>query len=122
MEMFSVAEHEPSAHGYYSATMEGEFIIIPYRVYFHDCHPFDFKCLTSQQMAVLSAIMTRHHSGYQRELWATQLLRYPVDWTVPFIAYLLGDYVVEILKALEAGLSPEWEDLFLTFKLTGLCS
>ena len=115
MEVLGAGKHEPYPKGSYYAFVDGEEIVIPYRVYFPECHPGDFTRISSPQMAVLSAIMTRHHSGYQRELWAAQLCRYPEDWSVPFIGYLLGDYVAEVLRAIETGLSPEWETLFASF-------
>jgi hypothetical protein len=31
------------------------------------------------------------------------------------LAFLIGDYVIEILRAIEQGLTPEWRDLFQEF-------
>jgi hypothetical protein len=96
--------------------------VIPYRVYFPERIPSDITDLPAQQMAITAAIMSRHCSGYQRELWAAQLCQHPSDWSVPFIAFLLGDYVAEVLRVVEFGLSLEWESLFLGFSADRLHS
>lgn len=85
---------------------------IPYRVYFQNSSPADFKGLTKIQSGVLASIMTRHHSGYQREIWGRQLCSHPAIWTAPFVVYLLGDYVQEVLLMMQEQLNPDW-DLFI---------
>ncbi len=112
MDRMAVGPHEPHADGRYSSTVHGERILIPYRVYFPESRPTDFAGVSPQQMSIVAAIMTRHCSGFQREAWSAQLCLYPADWAVPFVAFLLGDYVAQVLSAVESGLSPEWESLF----------
>ena len=53
--------------------------------------------------------MTRHHDGYQREYWGRILCGHPVDWSVPFVVDLLGDYVFQILRMLNNNLGEAWE-------------
>lgn len=115
MGRIEVGRHEPHADGCYRALVDGEPISIPYRVYFPESSPQDFEGFTQQQMSIVAAIMSRHFSGYQRELWAAELCQRPIEWAIPFVAYLLGDYVVEVLRTVEVGLSPEWERLFASF-------
>ncbi len=115
MDRIAVGPHEPHPDGSYSSTVHGEHVLIPCRVYFPESRPTDFAGVSAQQMSIVAAIMTRHCSGFQRELWAAQLCLYPADWAVPFVAFLLGDYVAEVLRAVESGLTPEWESLFASF-------
>ena len=115
LDRIAVGAHEPHPDGSYSFSIHGETVLIPYRVYFPDSSPTDFAGVSPRQLSVIAAIMTRHCSGYQRELWASQLCQHPADWAVPFVAFLLGDYVAEVLGAVESGLSPEWERLFASF-------
>jgi hypothetical protein len=117
MDRISVGLHEPHTDGCYRAAIHGEPVSIPYRVYFPESRPTDFEGLTQWQRSIVAAIMTRHCSGYQRELWAAELCQRPVEWAIPFVAYLLGDYVSEVLRAVELGLSPEWERLFASFSV-----
>ena len=84
-------------------------VFIPSRVYFPAIDPRDFADLSDTQNAMIAAIYTRHHSGFQREIWAGRLLNHPAPWTSPFLALLLGDYVIEVIARLERGLTEDWE-------------
>jgi len=117
MDHVEVGIHEPHMYDPDHLFLRGDSITVPYRVYFPEINPTSIKGFTSVQMAILAAIMTRHHSGYQRQVWAKLLSRYPADWTTPFMALLLGDYVCEILATLDDGLSPAWGALFETFSI-----
>jgi hypothetical protein len=93
----------------------GSEIRIPARVYFPRLELNRLMKLTEVQECVLAAIMTRHHSGFQREYWAKILCKHPSDLSAVFLGYLLGDYVVQILASLDASLGAEWDPYFGAF-------
>ncbi|WP_395746897.1 hypothetical protein [Prosthecobacter sp.] len=88
---------------------------IPSRVYFPELAVTASLNLTDAQAAILAAIFTRHYSGYQREIWAVQLLSQPSAWSTPFVALLFKDYVQEILTALEQRMSEDWRPFIQAF-------
>jgi hypothetical protein len=109
------AQHEPHMDSAYHALVGSEKLVLPYRVYFPVVHPDTAAKLTRCQQAILAALMSRHHDGYKRELWARILCRFPAPWTVPFVAFLLGDYVIQVLRAADESLTPDWTVLFDDF-------
>lgn len=88
-------------------------ITIPARVYFSE--PQELEGLTETQMTILCAIMTRHHCGYVRQQWADRLLAFPSPWTTPFLALLLGEYVIEIVEMLGKKVDNRWLPFFQEF-------
>ena len=104
-----VADHEPHTDDPNRVNIGDLEIFIPSRVYFPEIDPRDCNDLSDTQNAILAAIYTRHHSGFQREIWAGRLLNHPAPWTSPFLALLLGDYVIEVIVRLEKGLTEDWE-------------
>jgi hypothetical protein len=108
MEYVGVSDIEPSEP--VSRVRVGDcHVDIPYRIYFREAYPSDFKGLTKTQEGVLAAIMSRHYSGYQREIWARQLCLHPANWTAPFVVFLLGDYVREVLLIMHEQLNSDWK-------------
>ncbi len=106
-----IAPHEPYRDdGYHAETEAGE-VIVPYRVYFPPARVEDIAQLSTAQQAIFAAIMTRHHSGYQREYWARILCLYPSTWAAPYLAALLSDYVIQVLTAVQDSISDDWEPL-----------
>ena len=110
------SEHEVHDDQSYSSFTDRHKIRIPYRVYFPSLSPSEIKHLPKQQRVIIASIMSRHHDGFQRESWIRELCSYPLEWTVPYIAYALGDYVVEVVSAIEASITSSWVDLFHSFK------
>lgn len=93
----------------------GQELNIPSRVYFPEVGLTARLQLTETQHAILAAILTRHHSGYQRERWARELAAFPTPWTTPFMALLLEDYVCEVHGAMEESMTGDWVPLFRQF-------
>ncbi len=115
MKHIPTADIEPHTdHAYRVNESDGE-VTIPCRVYFPEIQPGSFRTHSDTQCAILAAILTRHHSGYQRETWAEQLTGHPKPWTAPFLAILLGDYVKEIPALLERTMGNEWTQLIQEF-------
>jgi hypothetical protein len=115
MEVVQATDIEPHTASAYRCKVGDEEVTIPYRVYFSEMSTNDLHRLATNQKPILAAIMTLHHSGYQREIWAEQLAAYPFTWTTPFMALLLGDYVREVLAVIERSVNSEWVPLFHEF-------
>ncbi|MFC4994835.1 hypothetical protein [Rubritalea tangerina] len=49
--------------------------------------------------------MSRHHDGYVRQTWAPILCSSASLWTVPYLLYLISDYVVEITETIKDTLT-----------------
>jgi len=115
LDFLKVAPHEPHVDAAYRAVVCGQDVVLPCRVYFPAVRPENAGSLTDRQRAILSALMSRHHDGHQRELWARVLCSHPAEWSVPFIAFLLGDYVIQVLRAVDESLTSGWTELFDSF-------
>ena len=59
--------------------------------------------------------MTRHHDGHQREYWVKVLCANPSPWTAPYLAALLGDYVIQVLEAVRESLTDEWKPIMASY-------
>jgi hypothetical protein len=103
-----IAAHEPSVDHCNRSLVEGILLSIPYRVYFPRCHIETLQHLTERERTIYACIMTRHHDGHEREYWARILCASPTTWTAPFVAMLLGDYVIQVLTALRDSITPAW--------------
>lgn len=106
---------EPSMAGSGYFRFDRGDLHVPSRVYFGEADLSDPEGLNEIQQGIFAALMTRHHSGYQRERWAKVLCRHPSEWAAPFIAMLLEDYVPQISRVLEGGLGEEWDVLMKRF-------
>ncbi|MBN8421554.1 MAG: hypothetical protein J0L73_21745 [Verrucomicrobia bacterium] len=111
MKVIPATDSEPHGDAAFKVYIDSGELKIPYRVYFPEVYSWQHKDLTNTQKAILAAIFTRHHSGYQREIWADKLTLHPSEWSTPFIAALFGDYVEEILAVLESKLGDNWGSL-----------
>jgi len=109
------SKHEIHFDQAYSAFTSHQPVQIPYRVYFPSIKPQVINKLSPMQQAIVASIMSRHHDGFQREIWIKELMLYPYPWTLPFIVYSLGDYVIEVVAAIEDYLTEEWIELFKDF-------
>ena len=110
------SKHKVHCDHSYSSFSDSHKVKIPYRVYFPPVSPQNIKRLPELQRAIVASIMSRHHDGLQREIWIRELCQYPAGWAVPYIAYALGDYVVEVVSAIEVSMSLAWIELFHSFK------
>lgn len=83
--------------------LNGEYLSIPYRLYFNEPELKKEQKLTKNQKAILNCIYLRHHNGYIRQ---SRLEKINSDeyWITPFTFKLLGEYVFEILEVLNGQL------------------
>ncbi|RYD18742.1 MAG: hypothetical protein EOP88_21515 [Verrucomicrobiaceae bacterium] len=114
LNQLGVARHEPQDEVMLRLADGGE-AAIPYRVYFPEKSPAGSHPHTTARKAILAAILTRHHSGFQRQTWARELAAFPLPWATPFMALLLDDYVCQIPAMLEKSLDEEWIPLLKQF-------
>jgi hypothetical protein len=55
----------------------------------------------------VAGIYSRHYDGHVRQRWLGTLLDGDEAWTAPFIAQLLGEYVIEICSDIERCISAD---------------
>lgn len=75
-----------------------ETLELPQRVYFGE---YNTQSLTLVQEQMLNCLYLCHCNGHLREHYLRELLIVKKDFTLPFIAKLFGDYVIEIVKVLQ---------------------
>jgi len=92
--------------------LRGESLIIPKRVYFGQYHT---QSLSYLQEMMLNCLYLCHCNGHLREHYLRELLAVKEDFTLPFIAKLLGDYVIEIVKLLYSELPNDTRDKLRDF-------
>jgi len=83
--------------GSFSATVNGERIIIPQRLYIPAPH------ISMKVDGVTAAIVSRHDDGFVRERAVQRLLAEQGEWVVPFLMRLIGEYVIEIIDRIDAS-------------------
>lgn len=110
-----IASHEPFVDPDQEVRVDGELVSIPYRVYFPPAGIKDIEGLTATEQAIFASFMTRHHDGHQREYWAQILCKHPSSWTAPYLAALLGDYVIQVLEAVRSALPEEWKPIMAQY-------
>jgi len=85
-------------------TLAGERLRIPQRIYWGEPTEAAANSLHERERLILSAIYTRHHNGFVRERALREVIRSREHLVQPFIVQLLGEYVLEIIKIIEAEL------------------
>lgn len=83
--------------------VRGESLNIPYRIH-HDSDEKLFACLNETQAIMYACVLTRHHDGHMRQHQIERLVTSSQPWVAPFIMQLCGEYVIEILDAIEVNL------------------
>lgn len=91
----------------------GQTLNIPYRIYYDE--PIQ-QNLSDNETFLLDCIFTRHHNGYLREKKLRQILKSDNYVATPFIAQLLGEYVIEILATIKNNLSSTQLDNLIKLK------
>ena len=79
----------------------GEQLRIPHRIYSVEPKSVSWKNLSRRQALILNALYTRHHDGHVREKHVELIVDAEEPWLPPFVIQMLGEYVVEIVQALE---------------------
>ncbi|MGK5052677.1 hypothetical protein [Janthinobacterium sp. RB2P8] len=97
--------HAPSAP--FDVHQDGRLLRIPMRTYYHREQLLACTHLADDAGVLALCLGTRHHDGHLREACLRQLLLQERAWTIPFVVHLCGEYVLEIVEAIEAAL-PAW--------------
>lgn len=98
------AKHSVSEHDIGRIGIHGEEIKIPARIHSPETPPAAFAGLDDTERLILSCLYTRHNDGYIRQKHVEKLLASPHEWVAPFVIQLTGEYVIEILRAIESNL------------------
>ncbi len=93
---------EPANHlaQTFKVTVDGEDVVIPYRIYSIEPAQAAAETLTSIQQTILSCWLTRHNDGFIRQRHLERIIRQPNPWVVPFVVQLAGEYVWQILETI----------------------
>lgn len=83
----------------FSVNVADEQIIVPSRVYFETI-PMSFNLLKGDEKLIQECIWTRHHIGYKRQSALAEIIPANRAWTIPFVVFLVGEYVIEILDVI----------------------
>lgn len=96
--------HESNNAEWSAITFDGEILEIPDRIY----NGFPARAITRLAPAsrvAAGCIYTRHHDGHTRQQALHLALSHDVEWSAPFVAQLLGEYIVEICVDIERFLA-----------------
>lgn len=96
-----------------TAVLGREHVHIPKRLHLID---FDITSLPpSQAASLVHCLCTRSNDGYLRQSALNQIIRINQPWSIPFVVLLAGEYVVEIIEDMVAGLPVLDHDAYIAF-------
>ncbi|MFH9982220.1 hypothetical protein ACH4ND_23855 [Streptomyces sp. NPDC017179] len=84
--------------------MSGEVVAIPYRIYQDEPSNDAVRWLTAPQWMILHCLYARHSDGLVRQRHLEQVVSSDEPWVMPYVVQLVGEYVLEILEAIQHGL------------------
>ena len=87
----------------FAVRVNGEAVLIPDRLH-HNTQLIKRGLLSDLQNLLLNCILTRHSDGFLRQEYVGRVISSNRSWVPPFVIKLLGEYVVEILRIIEANL------------------
>jgi len=105
----------PSTHSIGPIRINRQPNHIPARIYVDPVSQPSKVNNQSTENRIATCLYTRHHDGYVRERFLRALLPVRTVWEVPFVLQLIGEYVVEIISAIETRLSDDQAPLFTQF-------
>ena len=97
------AQWEPA--GRFAVVVEGEKLEIPERIYNPEISNDVTERWSRVERNVYACLYTRHHDGHTRQRHLRSILSLSETWVPPFVIRLIGEYVIEILADIRAGLS-----------------
>ena len=113
LDLISPAEFKPL--GSRTVNVDGEQLVIPYRIYNPERGVSLRSDLNPVERAVLNCLYTRHHNGRVRQAHVEAVIGTDWPWVVPYVVTLIGEYVEEIIASIATRLdldtteSPERE-------------
>lgn len=111
----SVGElHAPA--GERTTLVGGEKLVFPYRVYYTpDRIAEAARDSQGEALALTLCLASRHWDGHVREAAIRNLDLFGRPWVIPFAVQLLGEYVVQVGKAVEERITELGVQPFLNF-------
>lgn len=91
--------------GSFSAVVSGHHVEIAYRIYSSVPDVGARSKLTTRQLRILECMLTRHHDGFVRQDAVLRAISSDEPWVAPFVVYLIGEYVVEIVASIASKLT-----------------
>lgn len=88
----------------FTAMVDGETVVIPYRIDADPPASDVIATLTPIQQAILNCWYTRHHDGFVRKRRIEQVIGVTLPWVAPFIVAPIGEYVLPILALIRQEL------------------
>jgi hypothetical protein len=85
----------------FASVVQGERIEIPYRVYYRESQVLKCAERLGIQGRIAQCLGTRHHDGFLREKCLKQVIAVDEAWVAPFIAKLVGEYILQIIQIIE---------------------
>lgn len=99
------AREQWPAHQGFVVHVQSEQLSAPYRVYYEPSHLRELiRSSSGEQRTLALCLGTRHWDGFVREECVRELIGVDRPWVVPFAVQLTGEYVVEIVQVIAAGL------------------
>ena len=98
----------------FTVLVGGETVAIPRRIY-HPTQLINTSHLNELQKELINCLLTRHHDGFVRQRYLSQIINSNNVWIPPFVVQLLGEYVVEILDLLYNNLGNLNDTLYREF-------
>lgn len=95
-------EHNPS-YDIGPVRVLGEKISIPFRIYTLKI-PYETGFSQTQKL-IIQCLFTRHYNGFTRQKFAERISNCNEAWVIPFVAQLVGEYVVEIIQQIDHKLT-----------------
>ncbi len=87
----------------FSVLLGNEAVTLPTRIY-NDPKLARTESLTDLQREFVDCLLTRHCNGFVREEHLLRIIRSEHVWVSPFVIQLVGEYVIEILRAIDQNL------------------
>ena len=95
--------HLPSKDDIGLVLISGEPVHIPWRIY--STEPALPSTVSDLQRTIVACLYTRHHNGFIREKYLSDLFRPSYSWIPPFVLQLVGEYVLEIVELINRNMS-----------------
>lgn len=121
MDAMGSTRHQPAGrmiarHGPYPKRHEPSNVVaIPYRVQNDPISDSSYEALSTTQRTMADCLYSRSSDGHTRQRHLKRIVGIEQLWVVPFVVVALGDYVVEIVNEVAAGLTQldepnSWQD------------
>ncbi len=103
---FQMANQIVAHYGPFPSLWEPANIIgIPSRIYESPIPKSTYQSLSPTQQSIADCLYSRSSDGYTRQRHLRRIVATEELWVIPYVVAALGDYVVEVVKEVAAGLT-----------------